>query len=73
MKEVDLLVTAETNDLNRLKDRIKTLDRVDSVLEFKEPTPPSFDIGVTCGHGVPRHVVEELLLGVGNVKVEVLR
>lgn len=61
-----------------MANRIKMLDGVESVLEFKERdesvevTPDEADFLVKCEVGTRKCDVEELLLGVRGIKIQIV-
>jgi hypothetical protein len=72
---MSLILKVEVSDVdrNRVANRIKMLDGVESVLaDEREERKDDEDIHVWCQNGVSRFDVEELLLGVAGVKVKVV-
>lgn len=73
-----LIVEIAAKDHNRVANRIKMLDGVESVLEFKERdesvevTPDEADFLVKCEVGTRKCDVEELLLGVRGIKIQIV-
>ena len=81
-KEVKILVTAKTDDVERLMNRIEILKEVTLAEEHEEADTdskvisgwPEFDMLVKLKSGAPtRAEIEELLTGVNGVEVRLLK